>query len=255
MPDAEKETAESWEARYAGRERLWSGRPNEALVAALSGLEPGRALELGCGEGGDAIWLALRGWRVTAVDISATAVARAREAAARLGVPEDRIDWVVADLSDWAGEGGQDLVFASFLHGTATASRWTILQRACRLLPPGGRLLSIAHAQAPPWAAHEQDRLPGAAHAPAGDRGGHGNGGTAAGAVGGHGNGGTAAGAVGGHAHDGELFPTPEQEAAALAVPPDAWQLELAQLREREASGPDGERAVLYDSVVLLRRR
>jgi len=242
MPDAEKETAESWEARYAGRERLWSGRPNEALVAALSGLEPGRALDLGCGEGGDAIWLALRGWRVTAVDISATAVARAREAAARLGVPGDRIDWVVADLSDWAGEGGQDLVFASFLHGTATASRWTILQRACRLLPPGGRLLSIAHAQAPPWAAHEQDRLPAAAQAPADDRGGHGDGDTAA-------------GAGGGHAHDGELFPTPEQEAAALAVPPDAWQRELAELREREASGPDGERAVLYDSVVLLRRR
>jgi ubiquinone/menaquinone biosynthesis C-methylase UbiE len=82
----------SWEERYSGAETIWSGNPNAQLVAEVSGLTPGTALDVGCGEGGDAIWLARRGWRVTGADFSANGLARAARHAAAAGVA-DRIDW------------------------------------------------------------------------------------------------------------------------------------------------------------------
>src|SRR5262252_6672378 len=76
--------AAEWDARYnEGDGARWSGRPNGRLRAEVTGLAPGRALDVGCGEGADAIWLARRGWTVTAIDISDVALTRAREAAAR----------------------------------------------------------------------------------------------------------------------------------------------------------------------------
>src|SRR5258705_2397341 len=73
--------AAEWDARYSERDgTMWSGRPNGRLVAEADGLTPGRALDVGCGEGADAIWLARRGWTVTAIDISHVAVSPAREA-------------------------------------------------------------------------------------------------------------------------------------------------------------------------------
>ena len=89
-----------WEERYASRPQVWSGRANQVLVDLVSGFAPRTALDLGCGEGGDAVWLAQQGWRVTAVDISTTAVERGRAAAADLGVPADRITWVAQDLAE-----------------------------------------------------------------------------------------------------------------------------------------------------------
>jgi SAM-dependent methyltransferase len=87
--------AAAWDARYTERDGLmWSGRPNGRLVAEAAGLTPGRALDVGCGEGADAIWLAQRGWTVTAIDISDIAVGRAREAAERVGVA---VEWVCGD--------------------------------------------------------------------------------------------------------------------------------------------------------------
>jgi SAM-dependent methyltransferase len=84
-----------WDARYSERDGLmWSGRPNGRLVAEAADLTPGRALDVGCGEGADAIWLAQRGWTVTAIDISDIAVGRAREAAERVGVA---VEWVSGD--------------------------------------------------------------------------------------------------------------------------------------------------------------
>jgi 2-polyprenyl-3-methyl-5-hydroxy-6-metoxy-1,4-benzoquinol methylase len=74
-----------WEQRYAGTSGIWSGRPNRALVDKASALTPGRALDLGCGEGGDALWLAARGWTVTGLDLSATALRRADDAARQGG--------------------------------------------------------------------------------------------------------------------------------------------------------------------------
>src|SRR5918994_5866470 len=81
-----------WEDHYRRRERVWSGRPNPVLVDVAGSLRPGRALDLGCGEGGDAIWLARHGWRVRAVDVSATALDRAAAEAATAGVA-GRIDF------------------------------------------------------------------------------------------------------------------------------------------------------------------
>src|ERR671912_1383468 len=75
----------SWEERYSGEQKVWSGQPNPQLVAEASGLAPGTALDVGCGEGGDVIWLAQHGWRVTGADFSAAGLARARRHAAEAG--------------------------------------------------------------------------------------------------------------------------------------------------------------------------
>src|ERR1700761_7782455 len=80
-----------WDERYAGEGKVWSGRPNPQLVAEVSGIEPGTALDVGCGEGGDVIWLAEQGWRVTGADFSANGLARAARHADEAGVA-DRTD-------------------------------------------------------------------------------------------------------------------------------------------------------------------
>src|ERR1035438_1239151 len=86
-----------WDERYAATgEALWSGRANGVLVAELSGQHPGRALDVGCGEGGDAIWLAREGWEVTGVDVSAIALERAAAAARAADVT---VDWICADIA------------------------------------------------------------------------------------------------------------------------------------------------------------
>src|SRR5438874_7316479 len=88
--------AAEWDARYSEREgAMWSGQPNGRLVAELAHLTPGRALDVGCGEGADAIWLARRGWTVTAIDISDLALGRAQEAG-RLA--EAAVEWVRGDV-------------------------------------------------------------------------------------------------------------------------------------------------------------
>src|SRR3712207_2787200 len=104
-----------WEDRYRRRGRVWSGRPNPVLVDVVGSLRPGTALDLGCGEGGDAIWLARQGWRVTAIDISTTALDRAAADAATAGVA-DRIDFRQHDLALTFPSGAFDLVSAQYLH-------------------------------------------------------------------------------------------------------------------------------------------
>jgi SAM-dependent methyltransferase len=87
--------AAEWDSRYGERDgAMWSGRPNGRLVAEVAALTPGRALDVGCGEGGDAIWLAKRSWVVTAIDISEVAICRAREASHRAGAP---VEWICGD--------------------------------------------------------------------------------------------------------------------------------------------------------------
>src|SRR5713226_3677091 len=93
-------TQEFWDDRYRSASRLWSGRPNPQLVAQTAGLAPGDALDAGCGEGADAIWLARHGWTVTAVDVSAVALERAAANAGAEGAG-DRITWRRADLLSW----------------------------------------------------------------------------------------------------------------------------------------------------------
>ena len=105
---------EDWDRRYSGRELIWTAEPNRFLVAEASDLEPGRALDLACGEGRNAIWLAERGWRVTGVDFSEVALAKAAQPAASRGVEGE---WVAADLVSYRPEPGAfDLVLAGHMH-------------------------------------------------------------------------------------------------------------------------------------------
>ena len=96
-----------WEEHYRGHEQVWSGRPNPVLVDVVGSLPPGKVLDLGCGEGGDAVWLAAQGWRVTAADVSATALGRAAEQAEAEGVAE-RIEFQQHDLEFTFPEGAFD---------------------------------------------------------------------------------------------------------------------------------------------------
>ena len=145
------ETKAHWEEHYSERERVWTGRVNVRLAEVAADLPPGRALDLGCGEGGDAVWLADRGWAVVAVDISETALGRAAEEASSRGVA-DRIEFVQKDLSDDFPDGEFDLVSAQFLHSRVRLDRQRILANAVDAVGPGGLLLIVDHGSAPPWA-------------------------------------------------------------------------------------------------------
>nr|QLJ99097.1 NAD(P)/FAD-dependent oxidoreductase [Micromonospora carbonacea] len=136
----------AWEERYRARTAVWSGRPNPQLVAEVAGLPAGRALDVGCGEGADAAWLAERGWRVTAVDISTTALERAAAHAAAAGPGvADRIEWLHADLRDQPpAEGAYDLVSAQFMHLPSEARR-ELFARLAAAVTPGGTLLIVGH--------------------------------------------------------------------------------------------------------------
>jgi SAM-dependent methyltransferase len=113
-----------------------------ALVAEIAELTPGRALDLGCGEGADAVWLARQGWRVTAADISGVALERAAEHAAHAGVT---VDWQRHDLEQTFPAGEFDLVSAQFLHFWEEFDREKILRRAAEAVAPGGILLIEGH--------------------------------------------------------------------------------------------------------------
>lgn len=140
---------EHWNAFYTEHEQIWSGKPNVAFVDEVSGLTPGRALDLGCGEGADAIWLAGRGWTVTAVDISTVALGRAAEHAKAAGVGE-LIDWQQHELGRSFPEGEFDLVSAQFLHSKTELARDEILRSAAGAVAAGGVLLIEGHLGFPP---------------------------------------------------------------------------------------------------------
>jgi thioredoxin reductase/SAM-dependent methyltransferase len=144
--------ADWWEARYAGTEHAWSGRVNKVLADVAAGLTPGRALDLGCGEGGDVVWLAQRGWTVTGIDLSRTATERGRAAAAAAGISPDSARFEAADLATWTTPERYDLVTISFLHSwPVPIPRNEILRHATEFVAPGGHLLVTAHVGAPSW--------------------------------------------------------------------------------------------------------
>ena len=190
-----------WEDHYRRRGRVWSGRPNPVLVDVVGSLRrPGTALDLGCGEGGDAIWLARQGWRVTAVDVSATALDRAAVDAATAGVA-DRIDFRRHNLALAFPPGAFDLVSAQYLHSPIEFPRVHVLQEAVSAVRPGGLLLIFDHAAVSPGS-----------------------------------------------------WTVPEETLASLDLSPGEWHTERLEAREREATGPHGQRINLTDNVIAVRR-
>ncbi|MBS1697828.1 MAG: class I SAM-dependent methyltransferase [Actinobacteria bacterium] len=210
ISDPTSTLAEFWERRYAGSSGVWSGRVNPAVREVASGLTPGRALDLGCGEGGDAVWLAQHGWTVTGVDVSATAIARADAAAEAAGISPRSATFIADNLARWEPEGTFDFVTSAFLHSwPVEIPREHILRRGRDAVAPGGSLLILAHAEAPPWA-----NPTFTAHAE---------------------------------------FPSPEKDLEVLNLN-ENWFVERCGTYDREACGPDGQRGVVRDSVVLVRR-
>lgn len=135
--------SDEWDALYGESDRIWSGRPNGALVAAVAGLPPGRALDVGCGEGADAVWLAQRGWEMTGLDVSAVALARAGAAARSAGVD---VRWLHSGLVGAPLPSGRfDLVSAQYpaLLRTPDQDAERVLLAA---VAPGGTLLVVHHA-------------------------------------------------------------------------------------------------------------
>ncbi len=134
---------QQWDERYASTDLVWTAEPNVFVVRELGGLAPGRALDLGAGEGRNAIWLAERGWQVTAVDFSAVALAKAAKLAAARGVTG--ITWVDADLRGYQPPPDSfDLVLLAYIH-LPRAESDMLLHAAAAALAPGGTLLFVGH--------------------------------------------------------------------------------------------------------------
>jgi SAM-dependent methyltransferase len=131
-----------WDARYTGEELVWSAEPNRFLVAEVDGLPPGRALDVACGEGRNAIWLAEQGWTVTGVDFSPVALDKARRLAGARGVA---VDWELGDVTDYVPVPECfDLVIVMYLH-LPEPSRRLVFSRAGAAVAPGGTLLVVGH--------------------------------------------------------------------------------------------------------------
>ncbi|MDR3084227.1 MAG: class I SAM-dependent methyltransferase [Streptomyces sp.] len=136
----------AWDERYAARDLVWGAEPNRWVVRETADLQPGRALDLAAGEGRNALWLASRGWRVTAVDFSGAALDRGRQlAAAQPAEVADRLTWVRADVRTHQPDPGAfDLVVVAYLHLPADQRR-TALRHAAQALAPSGTLLVVGH--------------------------------------------------------------------------------------------------------------
>nr|WP_234411571.1 class I SAM-dependent methyltransferase [Mycolicibacterium neoaurum] len=161
VPDAQQH----WDEHYGQRERIWSGRVNVRMSEIAAELAPGRALDLGCGEGADAMWLASRGWSVVATDVSEVALERARQDAGEL---LSHIDFQHHDLEVSFPDGQFDLVSAQFLHSKLPMDRVRVLRRAAEAVAPGGVLLIVDHGDAPPWSNHQHIEFPSAEEVVAG---------------------------------------------------------------------------------------
>ncbi len=131
-----------WDRRYAGSELVWTAEPNRFVVAEAQDLAPGRALDLAAGEGRNSVWLAARGWRVTAVDFSAAGLDKARQLARARGVSAD---WVLADVLDYQPEPAAfQLVLVAYLQLPAPSLN-RVLGHAVSALAQGGTLLVVSH--------------------------------------------------------------------------------------------------------------
>ena len=228
-----------WEAHY-GPGPVWSGNVNAVLESVAADLMPGTALDLGCGEGADVLWLAHRGWQAVGVDIAQGAIIRARATAEASTLDEGRAQFLRTDLGILAQDrrpeeltGPFDLITASYFQSPVALDRQHILRAAAALVAPGGHLLLTSHAAAPSWAADESQ----AQHAPADHE---------------------AAADDSQHDHDHHgpaAFPSPQDELSMLEPDPQEWETLRAEVVTRDTTSPDGSPARLDDTIVLLRRR
>ena len=135
--------ANAWNDRYETAELVWSAAPNQFVVEVLADEPPGTGLDLACGEGRNAIWLAERGWTMTGADFSAAGLAKAASLARAHAVV---VTWVEADAVTWSGPAGLDLGLVAYLHLPAAerAAALAHLVAACR---PGGLVVVVGHAR------------------------------------------------------------------------------------------------------------
>jgi len=221
-----------WEDHWRARDRAQApvAPPNPHLLREVAGLAPGTALEAGCGEGAEAIWLASRGWQVTAADISPRALARAGERAAASGVGH-RVQWVEADLATWQPPSPYDLVTTHYAH--PAMPQLDFYERVARWVAPGGTLLVVGHLHREGAAGDGGHRHQD--HAPADHS--HAE-----------------------HAH-GSAGVQPPAEASATAASITArldaatWEVRTAEEPTRSTGGDDGSGALLHDVVVRAVRR
>jgi len=214
---------EYWDTRYGSSDGVWSGLANPVLMTETLALPAGRALDIGCGEGADAIWLAARGWQVTGVDFSSVALGRAAERAlqagadpasahdpAAAGTIAGRLTWEQHDLTEWAPPTGSfDLVTAQYMHLPSSA-RTALFSRLADAVAPGGTLLIVGHDVSDVHTTVH--RMP-----------------------------------------DPDLFFTARELAAALDT--GRWQIEIAETRPRVAQDPDGAAVTIADAVLRATRR
>ncbi|WP_435768923.1 class I SAM-dependent methyltransferase [Nocardioides sp. SYSU DS0651] len=207
-------TAEFWDERYAGSDRVWSGRPNARLVEQTADLTPGTALDVACGEGADAVWLAQQGWKVTALDVSEVALERVAAHAEDAGV-ESRLRIGFYDALEDPRPAGRrtfDLVTVSFLH-VPVPDFDRIYRGIADAVAPGGRLLVTAH--------HPHDVESGARHD---------------------------------HGPGLLFGPERVLATLGVHEPGSPWEVEVAETPTRQQPGPDGPMTVRDTVVRLRRR-
>jgi SAM-dependent methyltransferase len=233
---------EFWDDRYSSADQLWSGQPNPQLVAQTTGLSPGDALDVGCGEGADAIWLASQGWTVTAVDISAVALDRAAaHAAARGDDIARRISWRQADLFSWdPGSEQFDLVSAQFMY-LPEAELKSLHRRLAAAVRPGGTLLIVLH-------------HPDSMHAGPDAHAGHGSH-AGAGSATPHDSPAAGRGLADTETGQALLAFAAQPQRLAEALDPGAFDILVAGVVTRQSAGRDGQAATATDTVLRAARR
>jgi SAM-dependent methyltransferase len=135
--------AAAWDERYETSELVWSAEPNRFVVEVLADVDPGTGVDLACGEGRNAIWLAEQGWTMTGVDFSAAGLAKAASLSRARAV---EVGWVEADVAAWAPPPDQDLALVAYLHLPA-AERARVLAHAVTACRPGGLVVVVGHAR------------------------------------------------------------------------------------------------------------